>query len=116
MLNMIEYTWIDLNKRVLNKLHVFFISNSFLGVNVRVAQQIYVSKAKSCLGVAKQFPKFLTIFSNFLIVTWIYPKYYCTQLRCIKTIVEKFSFSELKIEKAKFFTQSSIKFFLQERF
>ena len=38
--------------RSLYKLHVFFISNSFLGVNVRVAQQIYVSKAKSCLGVA----------------------------------------------------------------
>ena len=98
--------------RSLYKLHVFFISNSFLVVNVRVAQQIYVFKAKSCLAVSK----FLTIFSNFLIVTRIYPKYYCTQLRCIKTIVEKFSFSELKIEKAKFFTQSSFKIFLQERF
>ena len=29
-----------------------FISNSNWGLNVRVAYQIYVSKVKSCLGVA----------------------------------------------------------------
>ena len=36
-------------------LHVFFfyISNSIFGVNVRVAQQIYVFKVKSCLIVQK---------------------------------------------------------------
>ena len=33
-------------------LHNFFISNSIFGFNVRVAQQIYVFKVKSCLGVA----------------------------------------------------------------
>ena len=36
--------------------------------------------------------------------------YYCTQLSCHipKEVVEKFSFSEFKIEKVKFFTQSPI--------
>ena len=41
-------------------------------------------------------------------------KYYCTQLSCHipKEVVEKFNFSELKIEKEKFFTQSPVpKFF-----
>ena len=36
---------------------------------------------------------------------------YCAQLSCAKTVVEKFSFSELKIEKVKFFTQSLTKIF-----
>ena len=39
----------------------FFISSSIFGVNVRVGQQIYIFKVKSCLGsvgVAQQFPKF----------------------------------------------------------
>ena len=40
----------------------FFISNSILRVNVRSAEQIYVFKVKSCLGVALEFPKFLAIF------------------------------------------------------
>ena len=34
-------------------LHVFYISNSIFGVNVRVTQQIYVFKVKSCLRVAQ---------------------------------------------------------------
>ena len=49
--------------------------------------------------------------NNFLLVTSICPKYYCTQLSLPKTAVEKFSFSELKIEKVKFFTQSPTKIF-----
>ena len=48
---------------------------------------------------------------NFSIVTGICPKYYCTQLSCAEIFVEKFSFSELKIEKIKFFTQSPTKIF-----
>ena len=48
---------------------------------------------------------------NFSIVTGICPKYYCTQLSCAEIFVEKFSFSELKIEKIKFFTQIQPKFF-----
>ena len=39
------------------------------------------------------------------------PKYYCTQLSCAKTVVEKLSFSEPKIEKVKFFTQGQNKVF-----
>ena len=44
-------------KRLLSKSNIhwntlFFISNSILEVNVRVAWQIYVFKVKSCLGVA----------------------------------------------------------------
>ena len=31
----------------------------------------------------------------------------CSQLSCAKTVVEKFTFSELNIEKVKLFTQSS---------
>ena len=53
----------------------------------------------------------ITIFSN---VTSICPNYYSTKLSCHvpKEVVDKFSFSELKIEKLKFFTQSPIpKFF-----
>ena len=29
----------------------FFISNSILGVNIRIAEEIYVFKVKRCLGV-----------------------------------------------------------------
>ena len=49
--------------------------------------------------------------NKFSIATSIYPKYYCTQLSCAKTFVEKFSFSELKIENVKFVTQSPTKIF-----
>ena len=37
-------------------------------------------------------------------------KYYCTQLSChlARKVVEKFRFSELKIEKVQFFAQSPI--------
>ena len=35
----------------------FFISNSTLGVNVIVTQQVCVFKVESCLGVAQHFPK-----------------------------------------------------------
>ena len=49
--------------------------------------------------------------SSFSIVTGICPKHYCTQLSCAKTVAEKFSFSELKTEKIKFFTQRPTKFF-----
>ena len=41
--------------------HLFFISNSILGVNVRVGRQIYVFKDKSCLGhkeLLRNFQKF----------------------------------------------------------
>ena len=92
----------------------FFVSNPILEVNVRVASQIYVFKAKICLGFALQFPKFLKTISNFSIVTSICPKSHCTQLSCVKVVsrvLEKFSFSELKIEKVVEFTQSSTKFF-----
>ena len=41
----------------------------------------------------------------------ICPKYCCTLLSCAKTVGEKFSFSELKIEKVKLFTQSPTKLF-----
>ena len=34
------------------RVHVFFIKNSIFGVNVKLFQQIYVFKVKSCLGVA----------------------------------------------------------------
>ena len=34
------------------------MSNSIFGVNVGVAEQIYISEVESCLGIAKQFPKF----------------------------------------------------------
>ena len=44
-------------------------------------------------------------------VTCIYPKYYSTELSCIKNSLEKFSFSKLKIEKVEFFTESSTEFF-----
>ena len=47
----------------------------------------------------------------FSIFTSICPKYYCTQLNCVKTVVEKFSFSELKIEKVNLFTHSPTKLF-----
>ena len=49
--------------------------------------------------------------NNFSIVTSIYPKYCCTQLSFAKTVVEKFSFSGLKIEKVAVFTQSPTKTF-----
>ena len=38
-------------------LHVFYNKQLHFWVKVRVAQQIYVFKVKSCLGVAYQFPK-----------------------------------------------------------
>ena len=86
-----------------------FISNSILGVNVRVAQQIYVFKVKGSLGVTSfQDLSVSKIFNNFSVITSIYPKYYCTQLSCQK-LAEKFCFSELKTEKVKFFTRSSTK-------
>ena len=59
---------------------------------------------KSDLAISKKF-------NNFSIVTTVYPKYYCTQLSVPKTAVEKFSFSDHKIEKVKFLTQNSIKIF-----
>ena len=49
--------------------------------------------------------------NNFSIVTGIYKKYYCTQLSCTKTAMEKFSFTELKIEKIRCFTESPTKHF-----
>ena len=53
--------------------------------------------------------------TNFSNVASICPKYYSTQLSCHvpkEVVVEKFSFSELNIEKVNFFTQSPIsKFF-----
>ena len=49
--------------------------------------------------------------NNFSIASGICPKYYCTQLGCTKTVVEKFSLSELKIEKIRFLTESPTKSF-----
>ena len=40
------------SKEPLTVIHVFLISNSILGVNIRIGKQIYVFKVKSCLGVA----------------------------------------------------------------
>ena len=40
------------SKESLTVIHVFLISNSILGVNIRIGKQIYVFKVKSCLGVA----------------------------------------------------------------
>ena len=39
-------------KMNLSLTYMFFISNSILGVNARVAKQIYVFKVKSSLGFA----------------------------------------------------------------
>ena len=52
--------------------------------------------------------------TNFSNVTSICPKYYCTQLSCqvTKKIAEKFSFSELIIEKVTFFYSQSDQNFL----
>ena len=44
--------------------------------------------------------------NNFSFVTSICPKYYCTNYVVPKTVVEKFSFNELKTEKENFSTQS----------
>ena len=38
--------------KIFKRITRFFISNFTIGINVRVAQQIYVFKVKSCLGVA----------------------------------------------------------------
>ena len=93
--------------RVLNKLSeytFFLISNFIFGVNVRVAQEIYVFKVKSCLGVAQQFRKFSTIF--LLPVSTLNT----THNKAVsKTVLEKFSFSKLKTEKVNIFTQSLTK-------
>ena len=48
---------------------------------------------------------------NFAIVTSICPKYHVHNKVVQKTVVQKFSFSELKIEKVILFTQSSTKIF-----
>ena len=44
--------------KMIEIVHMFFISNSFFRVRVRVSWQIYFFKAKSCLGIAQHFPKF----------------------------------------------------------
>ena len=61
---------------------------------------------KSCIGVAQQFPTFLIIFLLLPVSTLnsILGNYVVS-----KTVVEKFTFSELKTEKVIFFTQSSTK-------
>ena len=86
-------------------LHGFFISNSIFGVNVGVAQQVYVFKAKSCLGFAQKFPTFLTIFTNFSTVTSVCPKYYSTQQSCIENSYRKILLQLIKIQ-PKFFRSS----------
>ena len=48
---------------------------------------------------------------DFSIITSICSKYYCAQGGCAKTVGGKFSFSELRIEKVKFSTQSLTKIF-----
>ena len=51
------------------------------------------------------------LYVKLTIVASICPKYHVHNYVVPKTVVEKFSFSELKIEKVKFFTQSPTKIF-----
>ena len=125
--------------------YTFFHKQLHVGVNVRVAYQIYAFKVKSCLGISKLLilrnlsndcfllydlnqPQAIGIdrsgikanigkINNFSIVTSICPKYYCTQLICAKNSCgeRKVTFSELKIDKVFFYSESN-QHFLHQRF
>ena len=66
---------------------------------------------KICSSAISKGYKIIYKINNFSIVTSICPKYRCTQSSCPKIVVEKFSSSELKIEKVKWFTQRLTKFY-----
>ena len=114
-LNLLFYFFFISVYRVLNKLSeytFFLISNFIFGVNVRVAQEIYIFKVKSCLGVAQQIQKFSTICLMLPVSTLN-----STHNKAVsKTVVEKFSFSKLKTEKVNIFTQSLTKIFCSSVF
>ena len=88
-------------------LHVFFISNSIFGVNVRLLSKFMFSMSQVALELLSIFLFDRPGMDNFCIVTSISPKYYCTR----RIVLRKFSFNELKIEKVNFFTQSPTKIF-----
>ena len=93
-----------------NAITRFFISKPIFGVNVRVAQQIYVFKVRSCLAISKGIKATICKINNFSFLTSICPNYYCRRLSCAKTVMDKFSFNELTQSSAKFFCISVFKF------
>ena len=64
----------------------------------------------SCLAISKGIKAATCNINNFSIVTSIRPKYIVHNSVVPKISVEKFNFSERKIEKVKLFTQSLTKF------
>ena len=90
----------------------FFISNSIFGVNVRrFASKLTFSR----LNVAQEFLSNFQNVQQFLAIFLLLPlsasKNIVHNTIVPKIVLKKFSYSELKIEKVKYFTQSSTKNF-----
>ena len=97
-----------------SSVHAFFIRNSILGVNGRVSQQIYIFKVKVPQEFHSNFKRHIKQLYVKLTIFLLLPVsalniIYTIKL-CQKTVVEKFSFSELKIEEVKIFTLGLTKF------
>ena len=66
---------------------------------------------RSCLTISKGLKGAICKITDFSVITSICPNYHVHNLVVRKTVAEKFSFSELNIEKVKLFTYSSTKIF-----